>query len=267
MPSHVPGSTLNSAYPIAIFDSGIGGLSVLKEALKILPDENYIYYADTKHVPYGNKTKEEVKSFVLEAAKFLSAQNIKMLVVACNTATSIAIAELRSTYDFPVVGMEPAVKPAVTNSKNKRVLVLATQLTLKEQKFKELVDKVDNEKIVDMLPLPILVTMAEQFAFEEEKIIPALKESFSGIHIEDYGTVVLGCTHFPFYKSHLKKIFPEGTEIIDGNAGTVNHVKNILERDGMKNRQSQKGSLVFYQSGEKISAPEILKRYRDLIQS
>jgi glutamate racemase len=266
MPQSISSLKHNTTDPIAIFDSGIGGLSVLREALKILPRENYIYYADTDHVPYGTKTKEEVKTFVLEAAKFLSGKQVKMLVVACNTATSIAISELRNMYDFPVIGMEPAVKPAVSNSKNKRVLVLATQLTLKENKFKELVDKVDNEKIVDMLPLPQLVTMAEQFIFEEEKIIPVLSESLSGIRIGDYGTVVLGCTHFPFYKNVLKKIFPNGTEIIDGNSGTVNHVKNILEKEGIKNQQPQNGEIVFYQSGRKVSDAETLDRYLSLLR-
>jgi glutamate racemase len=266
MPQSISSPKHNTTDPIAIFDSGIGGLSVLREALKILPGENYIYYADTDHVPYGIKTKEEVKTFVLEAAKFLAGKQVKMLVVACNTATSIAISELRNIYDFPVIGMEPAVKPAVSNSKNKRVLVLATQLTLKENKFKELVDKVDNEKIVDMLPLPQLVTMAEQFIFEEEKIIPVLSESLSGIRIGDYGTVVLGCTHFPFYKKVLKKIFPYGTEIIDGNSGTVNHVKNILEKEGIKNQQPQNGELLFYQSGRKVSDAETLDRYLSLLR-
>jgi glutamate racemase len=255
-----------SSGPIAIFDSGIGGLSVLREVLKILPHENYVYYADTDHVPYGTKTKEEVKTFVLSAAEFLSSHRIKMLVVACNTATSIAIAELRSRYNFPVIGMEPAVKPAVSNPKNKRVLVLATQLTLKEQKFKELVDKVDNEKIVDLLPLPELVTLAEQFIFDEGNTIPVLSKTLSNVNINDYGTVVLGCTHYPFYKEVLKKIFPEGTEIIDGNSGTVNHMKNVLEKDHMKNMQTGNGEIVFYQSGRKISDVLILDRYRSLIR-
>jgi glutamate racemase len=257
--------TPNPSDAIAVFDSGIGGLTVLGEALKILPNENYIYYADTEHVPYGSKTKDEVKAFVLEAARFLSSQRIKMLVVACNTATSSAIQELRNIYSFPVVGMEPAVKPAVSNTKNKRVLVLATELTLKEQKFRELVDKVDNEKIVDMLPVPVLVTMAEQFIFDDEKIIPLLSESFSSIHVNEYGTVVLGCTHFPFYKNALKKIFAPLTEIIDGNSGTVNHVRNILERSGLKNAEPEKGTIVFYHSGKQVTSAELLQRYQNLL--
>lgn len=256
-----------STRPIAIFDSGIGGLSVLREALKILPFEDYIYFADTEHVPYGVKNKEEVKLLVLKAGEFLNAQKIKMLVVACNTATSSAIKELRSKYDFPVIGMEPAVKPAVSNNKNKRVLVLATELTLKEQKFRDLVDKVDNEKIVDLLPLPELVEFAERFIFDDQTIIPILRERLSPLILENYGTVVLGCTHFPFYRSSLQKIFPHGTEIIDGNLGTVTHMKNILENRQLRNPRASKGKIDFFHSGKPITDKQVIDRYLKLAEA
>ncbi len=257
----------NSSLPIAIFDSGIGGLSVLKEALKILPSENYIYFADTDHVPYGTKTSVEVSAYVLKAAEFLDALKIKMLVIACNTATSIAISNLRIKYNYPVVGMEPAVKTALAVNKNNRVLVLATSLTLKEQKFRELVDKVDNEKIVDMLPLPELVTFAEKFVFDDATVIPALKQKLSQLKLADYGTVVLGCTHFPFYKKILKKIFPESTEIIDGNKGTVTHMKNILEKEKLKSLQHAKGEIVFYHSGKIVTDQNLISTYRKLLSA
>jgi len=253
-----------SSLPVAIFDSGIGGLSVLKEALKLLPHENYIYYADTDHVPYGTRNKDEVRKLVLDAGRFLNAQNIKMLIVACNTATSSAIAELRSAYPFPVLGMEPAIKPAVSNNKNKRVLVLATELTLKEQKFRDLVDKVDNEKVVDMLPLPELVMFAEKFVFDDATILPAIRQKLSALSLESYGTVVLGCTHFPFYRESLAKIFPSGTEIIDGNKGTVTHMKNILDKENLKNAQLKKGSIIFYHSGRRISDHALIDKYLSL---
>lgn len=254
---------LNSL-PIAIFDSGIGGLSVLREALKILPSENYIYFADTENVPYGTKTKEEVKNLVLSAGAFLHKQKIKMLVVACNTATSSAISELRRMYPYPVIGMEPAVKPAVSINKNNRVLVLATELTLKEQKFRELVDKVDNDKIVDMFPLPELVMFAENFVFDNEIIVPALKAKFAALQVNNYGTVVLGCTHFPFYRNALKKIFPDGTKIIDGNQGTVMHAKNRLEMEGLLNKQKGPGTITFFHSGKKITDEKLVARYLQL---
>jgi glutamate racemase len=251
--------------PVAIFDSGIGGLTVLREALQQLPNENYIYFADTDHVPYGTRDKDDVRQLVLNAGAFLDSQGIKMLVVACNTATSSAIAELRNRYHFPVIGMEPAVKPAVSNHKNKRVLVLATGLTLKEQKFRDLVEKVDNEKIVDLLALPELVTSAERFEFSEEKIIPLLKEKFSGFNLDQYGTVVLGCTHYPFYKKILQRIFPPGTEIIDGNKGTVTHMKNILDQKALRNPQHGQGTIAFFHSGKKMLDQQLIRKYLDLV--
>ena len=120
---------------IVFFDSGIGGLTVLKRALVAMPNEEYIYYADTRNVPYGVKPKDEVRTYVLNAADFLSRQNIQALVIACNTATSVAINDLRQRFDFPVIGMEPAVKPAIVRNTGKKILVFATSLTLKESKL------------------------------------------------------------------------------------------------------------------------------------
>lgn len=162
---------------IGFFDSGIGGLTVLHQALKLLPQEDYLFYADTDHVPYGEKTKDEVREYILQAVDFMASQHIKALVIACNTATSIVIEELRQRYDFPVLGIEPAVKPAVEQSegKQKKVLVLATRLTLQEKKYHDLVHRIDHGEIVDSLPLPGLVQFAEHFDFDEERIIPYLK--------------------------------------------------------------------------------------------
>ena len=129
---------------IAFFDSGIGGLTVLHQAKKLMPQEDYLYYADTDHVPYGSKTKEEIRRYVEEAVDFIAAQDVKALVVACNTATSVAIQSLRARYSFPILGMEPAVKPAVKNiAVSKRVLVTATPVTLREQKLHDLLLQVD----------------------------------------------------------------------------------------------------------------------------
>jgi glutamate racemase len=216
---------------IGFFDSGIGGLTVLKEALRMLPGENYIYFADTANVPYGTKTREEVRRYIFDGVKRIAEYDVDALVVACNTATSIAIADLREIYSFHVLGMEPAVKPAIANSAGKRVLVLATPLTLKEEKFHHLVCMLDSEQIVDSLPLPELVDFAERFIFDKHMIIPYLKEKLSFIDTCKYGTVVLGCTHFPFYTSFLKELFPQDTEIIDGSAGTVRHLKNVLYKN------------------------------------
>ena len=157
-----------SAVRIAFFDSGIGGLTVLHQAIKQMPQEDYLYYADTDHVPYGRKTKEEIRQYVQEAVDFIATQDVKALVVACNTATSVAIQSLRARYSFPILGMEPAVKPAVRNAViSKRVLVTATPVTLREQKLQDLLFQVDQNHKTDLLPLPKLVELAERGCFED----------------------------------------------------------------------------------------------------
>ena len=153
---------------IGVFDSGIGGLSVLHEARKVLPDEHYLYYADTAHVPYGTKPKEEIRGYIFEAVTFLRDQGCEAVVVACNTATSVAIDDLRAAFSLPIIGMEPAVKPAVQANQHQRVLVFATEMTLREPKVHNLVSKVDNAGIVDYLSLQELVLFSERFEFGED---------------------------------------------------------------------------------------------------
>ena len=236
---------------IGFFDSGIGGTTVLKESLKMLPDEDYVYFADTFHVPYGEKSKDEVKRYIFEAVDFIEHQGLKALVVACNTATSIAIKDLREKYSFPILGMEPAVKPAVvrTDGSGKRVLVFATSLTLKESKFQQLVSQVDHNNIVDYMALPELVTFAEGLEFREEIVVPYLEKKLSSIDIKQYGTVVLGCTHFPIFKCSFKKVFPGDVNIIDGAKGTVRHLQNLLGEEKILGGGS--GKIDFYSSGDR----------------
>ncbi|MCX6290399.1 MAG: glutamate racemase [Bacteroidetes bacterium] len=259
-----PDNIRTASDPIGIFDSGIGGLTVLHQALRELPGENFIYYADTLHVPYGEKPKEEVLGYIADGVSFLDRIGIKALVLACNTATSIAANELRSRYDFPIIGMEPAVKPAVERTKNKRVLVLATPLTLQEQKFKDLVAKVDNEKIVDFIALPELVESAEKFQFDPDIILPLLRKKLAHLQPEVYGTVVLGCTHFPFFRKALIEIFSPFADIIDGNEGTVKHLKNILQTKNLLSTGG-KGQVSYYDSGVPVTDTSRFKKYLTLL--
>lgn len=236
--------------PIGFFDSGIGGLTVLHEALRALPRERYIYFSDGDNAPYGTRPKEEVRELALRAAAFLADQGIKALVVACNTATSVAIEDMRRLYDFPVIGMEPAVKPAVMAGGRKRVLVFATELTLREEKFKNLVARIDTNQVVDYLPLQELVMYAEHFDFDEARIVPYLRQKLEGLDLSRYGAVVLGCTHFLFFKKSMEKVLPPEIQIIDGNLGTVNNLKNKLGQhlgDGP-------GEVTYFLSGKPMTA-------------
>ncbi|WP_334074670.1 MULTISPECIES: glutamate racemase [Paenibacillus] len=249
---------------IGFFDSGIGGLTVLHQAMRLLPQEDYIFYADTLHVPYGEKSKEEVREYILQAVEFIANQKVKALVIACNTATSIVIEELRQRYSFPILGIEPAVKPAVEKweGRHKKVLVLATKLTLREKKYHDLVSKVDHGDIVDSLPLPELVQFAEHFEFNEDKVITYLKNELSAFDIEQYGTVVLGCTHFPYFKRSLRTLFPGDVDFISGSVGTAKNLKRILEA---KNQiHDGTGDIQFFKSGIKVEDEEILSQYKEL---
>lgn len=249
---------------VGFFDSGIGGLTVLYDSLCLLPDIEYLYYADIENVPYGTKKKEQVKEYIFAAVDFIIDQGVDALVLACNTATSIAVRELRAKYHLPIIGMEPAVKPAVKNSKEKRVLVLATPLTLREDKYEDLVSRVDQNHIVDSLPLPGLVEFAESYQFQNPAVEEYLKKELAVFDLQKYGTIVLGCTHFIYFKSLFRKIFPTGVQIIDGNEGTIRHLAKtlqiLLEQEEINPLELLDKNVDFYLSGKK-GDKKVIEKY------
>ena len=212
---------------IGIFDSGIGGLSVLHEAYHQLPGQEYIFYADTEHVPYGLKTKEQILGYTIEITEFLIKQGVDAIVIACNTATSVAVKELRKRYSLPILGMEPAVKPAVEGTDKKRIMVIATPVTIREDKLKNLLHRVDEDHRVDLLPMPRLVEFAEREEFESEQVREYINSQFSEYDKDDYSALVLGCTHFNYFKPLYKEYFGDDTLLIDGNLGTIRHLADV----------------------------------------
>ena len=213
---------------IGIFDSGIGGLSVLHEAYHLLPDQEYIFYADVDNVPYGTKTPEEIIGFAIKNTDFLISKGADAIVVACNTATSVAIKELRKRYDIPILGMEPAVKPAVEGTDTKRIMVIATPVTIREDKLKDLLHRVDEEHRVDLLAMPRLVEFAEREEFESQELMDYVNQQFSAFDKTNYSALVLGCTHFNYFKPAYRKYFGKDTLLVDGNKGTVRHLADVL---------------------------------------
>ncbi len=227
---------------VAFYDSGIGGLSVFYLAYKLRPYYHYIYFSDAKNAPYGIKSKELVKNIVLDVVDYLYNLDIDALVVACNTATAVAINDIRNKYSIPIIGMEPAVKPAVEIVKSSlKVLVTATPLTLKEEKFNNLVHKVDTDGIVEVLPLPKLVEFAEEENFDFSIVSKYLIQEFSKFHLQEIGTLVLGCTHFPYFYKIIKDILPSHIKIIDGNIGTV---KNLFHKIDNLNKSTSNTSQI-----------------------
>ena len=236
--------------PIGVFDSGIGGLSVLAKIVQILPNEKYIYYADTDNVPYGTKTKEEVKKYINEAVEFFISKDVKAIVIACNTATSIAIKELREKYSIPIIGIEPAAKPAVEKRGTKRVLIMATPTTIREEKLRYLLQKLEAEENVDLIAMPELVRFAENEDFSSTEVENYIRNQLKEYNLEEYSELVLGCTHFPFFKDILFKIFPKETQIIDGSTGVANRLKDVLsEKELLGNNKSE---VEYYYSGRRI---------------
>ena len=213
---------------IAVFDSGIGGLSVLHEIIKQLPDEHYIYYADTDHLPYGTKSKSEILDCVNRSVRSLAKHNLKALVLACNTATSVAVKQLRTQYDFPIIGMEPAVKPAIESSQ-KQVMVCATDRTIQEPKLHNLIANLDGDAKVELRSLQPLVLLAEDFVFDYDRVYPILERTFRGVDWNNFDYLVLGCTHFIYYMESISYYLPPSVKIIDGNLGTANRLKSLVQ--------------------------------------
>src|SRR3989304_4245899 len=257
--------------PIGIFDSGIGGISVLAAIIKILPNEEFIYFADTLHAPYGNKPENVVRELSIKAAEFLSSIGIKCLVVACNTATGTAINEIRKMCAFPVVGMEPAVKPAVELCLNGKILVMATPLTLKSKKFNELIRHYKHRSEIVPLPCPGLVEIIEQGHTHGRKIEEYLSPLFSSVNQEDISTIVLGCTHYVLIKEEIVKVMGMEINIIDGNYGTARHTMTVLQKEQLLNNEVEKKPKIpfkalvkFYISGNE---KEVVRRCRQLLQN
>lgn len=225
-----------SLLPIGVFDSGIGGISVLSEMLQALPDERFVYAADSANAPYGTKSCECVRSLSLDVAQTIMAGGVKALVVACNTATSVAITDIRERYTIPVIGMEPALKPAVESGKNGKIVVMATPLTLKEEKFNSLFSRFNTDDSIIPLPCGGLVELIE--SEDESGIKEFLQKLWLNIPVHEVSAVVLGCTHYCFIKKDLQEVVGPEIDIVDGNAGTVRHLHRTLQSAGLLNAKS-----------------------------
>lgn len=237
--------------PIGFLDSGVGGISVLREAVKLMPNEHYIYYGDSKNAPYGVKKVDEIKDLTYKAVDFLIEKGAKAIVIACNTATSAAVAPLRVTYtSIPIIGIEPAVKPAVELHREGLIIIMATPLTLKEKKFKNLVDRYDNKDKIISMPCPELVEFVEHGNVRGSEVEEYLKKKFEVYKNEKIASVVLGCTHYPFVKDIIKEIVGEDVPVIDGGLGTSKELRRQLEEFDIMTDGTEKGYVKIYNSSD-----------------
>ena len=243
---------------IAVFDSGVGGISVLKELISQMPGENYLYFGDSANAPYGEKTTQQVRQLTLNAAEKLLARGVKALVIACNTATAAAINALREAHpDTIIVGIEPALKVAADHFPGSRVGVMATPVTLREEKFSQQMHRFEN---VMVTPIPVtgLVELIESGADagQIEAVLHPCLDPYAG----KLDAVVLGCTHYPFAAKEIQKILGEKTVLLDGSIGTAAQTRRLLENAGLLLEES--GSITIENSA---SDPGLIRRCRDLL--
>ncbi len=242
----------NKDKAIGVFDSGLGGVSVLKELVQAMPNEKFLYYGDSANAPYGIKTKEEITKRCENIIEFFLSKGVKAIVIACNTATSAAANILREKYSYlPIIGMEPALKVAADGKVHNTIVVMATPLTLKETKFNNLMARYSDDNTVIKMPCPELVNIVENDLLDDEDIVETqLKAYYEGLDMSKINSVVLGCTHFVFYRDYMEKILNHNISIIDGNLGTTNHLKEILREKNELRDENEEGSVTIYNSSD-----------------
>jgi len=237
---------------------------VLKEAISALPRQHFIYYGDTKNIPYGEKTKEEVVALCKKGVDFLAGEGAGAIVIACNTASSAAGQILRRQFNIPIICMEPAINLAYKEKGNK-VLVLATNLTLHLEKYLRLKDRLNVE--IDEIAAPKLVELAEDFKFGGDEVSHYLNKVLSGYHLDEYSHLVLGCTHFSFFQETLKAMLPQNIKVLDGNRGTVEHLRrgDILSPESCdiddSNGRQNVTPTIYFTDNSKNNYKENIKNY------
>ncbi len=238
-----------STNAIGIFDSGIGGTSIFKEIHSLLPYENSIYLADSKNAPYGNKPKEEILQLSIKNTELLLDKNCKLIVVACNTATTNAITYLRTHYDIPFIGIEPAIKPAALNTQTKAVGILATRGTLSSELFHSTSDLYANGiKVIEQIGEGI-VPLVESGQVNSEEMKALLQTYMKPMIEENIDYLVLGCTHYPYLIPNLIEILPKHVKIIDSGLAVAKQTKAILEQHGLLNTKTISPRNEFYSNG------------------
>lgn len=239
--------------PIGLFDSGIGGTSIWSAIHELMPSEDTIYLADSKNAPYGIKTKDEIIALSIKNTEFLLDRNAKIIVVACNTATTNAIKELRAKYDVPFIGIEPAIKPAAIHSKTQKIGILATKGTLSSELFNKAVEIYQDTVIIEQVGHG-LVELIEAGQLDSPEMDKLLRSYVEPMVKENIDYLVLGCSHYPYLIPQLKKMIPENIKIIDSGEAVARQTYNVLNKQSALHSLG-KSNNIFYSN----SNPEVLE--------
>jgi glutamate racemase len=248
-----------SAGFIGVFDSGVGGLSVAREIRNSLPAEDVVYVADTAYCPYGDRPEDEVEARALAIGRFLEARGAKVLVVACNTASGVALELLRERLSLPVIGMEPALKPAVRLSRNGRVGVMATRVTLRSARFARLVESYADGAEVHAEACPGLADLVEDGVLEGPELTERLAELTEPLRAAGVDTVVLGCTHYPFVREAIARAFGGDVRLLDSGEAIARRTRQILaEADALE--AGGEGTFHFFTTGRVEEVAPVVSR-------
>lgn len=247
---------MSNQQPIGVFDSGVGGIGTLHSLRRELPNEDFLYYGDTAHAPYGTKPREEVMTCVTRVMTHLLSKHVKAVVIACNTATAVAAKELRAQYTLPILGMEPALKPAHAMRHGGSILVLATPMTLRLEKFQALYAQYGEGAIP--LPCPGLMELVEQEATEQARRY--LLELLHPYDLRTVDAVVLGCTHYVFLRPLLRELLPENVQVLDGNDGTARQLRRVLTENDLLSARETPGNITLETSGDPEQVLPVMQR-------
>ncbi len=239
--------------PIGVFDSGLGGASVLREALRLLPKETFIYYGDNANAPYGEKSEAEITALTFDCAHLLQKQNVKIILIACNTATATCVSRIRAELDIPVISIEPAIKPACETPGNGKILMAATLATTRLERYRALQSRMKDPSRVINVPCPGLVDRIEKGVFRADAFDDLFDRYFSAYQGMLIDGIVLGCTHYVFIKEAFARYaaghFRGEVRLFDGNLATARQLQRVLEEKRLLKTEGE-GAVIFETSGD-----------------
>ncbi len=262
--TRIPVNNDEASRPIGVFDSGVGGLTVVKELNKLLPNEKIVYFGDTGRVPYGNKSKETIIHYSLQVAYFLMKKKIKMLVIACNTASSVSLPTLKRHFHIPIIGViEPGARTAIETTKTGKVGVIGTIGTVRSNSYKKALKRIKADVNVLQDPCPLFVHLAED-GWNKNKIAQMVSDEYlKKLNGKGIDTLILGCTHYPLLKDVIQKSVGKKVQLIDSGKETAKEVSRILSKKGLLNshRMTEKNHSVFYVSDLPHKFKEVSQRF------
>lgn len=251
-----------NSQPIGVFDSGIGGLTVVRALMEHLPHENLIYFGDTARVPYGSKSSQVIREYAIQDTEFLLSKNVKMIVIACNTVSSVALDVVIKRSKLPVIGViQPGAETAVKSTKNKRIGVIGTPATILSNTYTNTIRQIDSSIETFSRACPLFVPLAEEGFIEHPATELIAKEYLFDLKLKKIDTLILGCTHYPILSKIIQKVIGDNVNLIDSGECAAHQVKKVLEETGLKNPSKLKANLEFYVSDLPHKFTEIGERF------